>query len=132
MSCFYAVFWHLDSLAWIMNLFTGSIWILINLKISFMSSSDHPILTMKISVTNFCKFRYFADFDTKNFLLDQNSFEWIAFCWVLCILNLLWNFQICYHYHLPLIIILILFNWVLCKVLGKRYKVFHLWLTIRS
>ena len=47
----------------------------INSKISFMSSGDKPILTLKISVTNFCRFRYFADFDIRILLLGQNSFE---------------------------------------------------------
>ena len=41
----------------------------INLEISFMNSGDHPILTLKISVINFCRFRYFADFDIKILLL---------------------------------------------------------------
>ena len=40
-----------------------------------MDSGDKPILTLKISVTNFFKFQYFADFDIKIVLLDQNSFE---------------------------------------------------------
>ena len=39
-----------------------------------MSSGDQPILTWKISVTNFCRLQYFADFDIKIVLLDQNSF----------------------------------------------------------
>ena len=38
----------------------------INLKISFMNSGDQPILTLKISVMNLCRFRYFADFDIKH------------------------------------------------------------------
>ena len=46
-----------------------------NLKISFMSSGDQPILTLKISVTNFCRFQYFADSDAKILLLGQNSLE---------------------------------------------------------
>ena len=41
----------------------------INLKISFMNSGDQPILTLKISVMNLCRFRYFADFDIKHLLL---------------------------------------------------------------
>ena len=40
-----------------------------------MSSGDKPILTWKISVTDFCRRQYFAYFDTKLVLLDQNSFE---------------------------------------------------------
>ena len=40
-----------------------------------MNSGDQPILTMKISITNFWRSRYFADFDTKILLLDQNNFE---------------------------------------------------------
>ena len=40
-----------------------------------MSSGDKPVLTLKISVTNFTRFRYFADFDIKIVLLSQNSFE---------------------------------------------------------
>ena len=47
----------------------------INLKISFTSSGDQPILTLKISVTNFSRCRYFTDFDIKILLLGQNSFE---------------------------------------------------------
>ena len=35
------------------------------------------------------------------------------------ILNLYWNLKIFYH---CLLIITVLFNWNLCKVLGKRYK----------
>ena len=38
------------------------------------------ILTLKISVTNFCKFQYFEKFNVKSVLLGQNSFELIAFC----------------------------------------------------
>ena len=30
----------------------------------------------------FCGFCYFAGFDIKIVLLVQNSFDWIAFCWV--------------------------------------------------
>ena len=44
----------------------------INSKISFMSSGDKTIL---ISVTNFCRFRYFADFDIRILVLGQNSSE---------------------------------------------------------
>ena len=51
-----------------------------NLKMSFMSSGDTPISTLNISVTNFCRLPYLPDFDIKNALLDQNYFEWIAFC----------------------------------------------------
>ena len=36
-----------------------------NLKIPFMSSGDKPILILKITVTNFCRLQYFADFDIK-------------------------------------------------------------------
>ena len=46
-----------------------------NSKKSFMSSGDKPILTLKISVRNFCRFRYFADFDIRILLLGLNSFE---------------------------------------------------------
>ena len=60
----------------------------INLKILFMVSVDKPILTLKTSVTNVCRFQYFADFNIKIVLLCQNSSEWIALSWVLCILNL--------------------------------------------
>ena len=48
---------------------------LINSKISLVSSGDKLILTLKISVTNFCRLLYFADFDIKFVLLGQNSFE---------------------------------------------------------
>ena len=47
----------------------------INSKISFMNSGDKPILTLKISVTNFYRFRYFADFDIRIVFLGQNKFE---------------------------------------------------------
>ena len=47
---------------------------LINSNISFMSSGDKPILTSKISILIFFKFRYFADFDIKIVLLGQSSF----------------------------------------------------------
>ena len=47
-----------------------------------MSSGDKPILTLKILVSNFCIFRYFADFDFKIVVLGQNNFESIASCWV--------------------------------------------------
>ena len=36
-----------------------------------MSSSDKPILTWKISVTFFCRFQYFADFDFKSVLRPE-------------------------------------------------------------
>ena len=39
----------------------------INSKISFMSSSEKPILSLKISVTNFSRFSYFEDFDLKKY-----------------------------------------------------------------
>ena len=52
----------------------------INLKIPFMSSSDHPVLTLKVSVMCFCRFWYCTDFDIKVLLLSQNSFVWIGFC----------------------------------------------------
>ena len=51
-------------------------------KVSFMSSGDKPILTLQISVTNFCRFWHFADFDFKIVLLGQNSFQPFSFCWV--------------------------------------------------
>ena len=69
---------HLDPLACIANLFAGSI-ILINSKVSFMSSGDKPILTSKISLINFCRFRYLEDFDFKIVHFGQNSSEPIAF-----------------------------------------------------
>ena len=40
-----------------------------------MSSGDKPILTLKISVKNVCRFQYFADLDIKRVLIAQNSFE---------------------------------------------------------
>ena len=52
----------------------------IDLKISFISSDNKSILTLKLLVTKFFKFWYFPDFDIKIELLGQNSFEWIAFC----------------------------------------------------
>ena len=36
-----------------------------------MSSGDKTILILKISVTDFCRFRYFADLDIKIVLLGQ-------------------------------------------------------------
>ena len=54
----------------------------INLKISLVSSSNKLILIMKISATNFWRFRYFADFDIKIVFWGHNSVEWISFCWV--------------------------------------------------
>ena len=53
----------------------------INLKISLVNSGGKPFLALKISVTNFCRFRYFEDFYIKIELLGQNRFDWIAFCW---------------------------------------------------
>ena len=38
-------------------------------KISFISSCGKPILTLKISATNFSRFQYFADFDFEIALL---------------------------------------------------------------
>ena len=67
--CFYVIFCGLDPLGWIA----------INSKKQFMSSGDKPILNLKISVTNFGRFRYFVDFDIKIVLLARNSFQWIAF-----------------------------------------------------
>ena len=40
-----------------------------------MSSGDKPILTLKISFSNFFGFQYFADFGIKIVFLRQNSFE---------------------------------------------------------
>ena len=85
-------------------------------KISFMSSGDKPNLTLKISVTNFCRYRV-------NTLL--------LFSWVLRILNLYWNFKIFRHCHL-LWIISVLFKWILSKVLPKRYKFSHWKFIFRS
>ena len=44
----------------------------INSKISFMSSGDRPILTLKMKIldSNFFRFKYFANFDIKIVLLD--------------------------------------------------------------
>ena len=36
-----------------------------------MSSGEKPIVTLKISVTKFCRFQYFEDFDSKFLLLGQ-------------------------------------------------------------
>ena len=47
----------------------------INSKMYLMSSDHKPVLTLKIPVTNFFRFRYFADFDIKTALLSQNNFE---------------------------------------------------------
>ena len=63
----------------------------INSKISFMSSGDKPILTLKISVTNFFRFQYFTDFDIRIVLFGQNN---LLLNWVLCILNLYWSFKV--------------------------------------
>ena len=38
-----------------------------------MSSGDKPTWTWKISLTNFCRFQYFGDFDIKTVLFGQNS-----------------------------------------------------------
>ena len=42
----------------------------INSKIYLMSSGDKPVLTLKISITNFFRFQYFADFNIKIALLS--------------------------------------------------------------
>ena len=55
----------------------------IDSKISVMSSGNKPILTLKISVANFSRFRYFADFDIR-IVPGQNSFARIAFCYIEC------------------------------------------------
>ena len=89
---FYAIFCRMNPLEWIAN-YSWGVWFFdkfirggygfsINLKITFMSSGDKPILTLKISVSNFCIFRYFADFDFKIVVLGQNNFGSIASCWV--------------------------------------------------
>ena len=58
---FYVIFCHLDPMAWIANY---SKWVSFgSFKISFMSSGDKPILTLKISV------KLFADFDILQILL---------------------------------------------------------------
>ena len=75
----------------------------IDLKISLMNSGDKPILTLYVSLTNLFRYQYFADFDIKIVFLGQTSFEWIAFCWVFCILNLHGSFKIFCHCHLLLI-----------------------------
>ena len=48
----------------------------INSKISFMSSGNKQLLSLKVSVTIFCRVWYFGNFDIKTVHLDQNSFEW--------------------------------------------------------
>ena len=63
---FRVMFCHLDPLAEIANLFAGNVF-LINSKISFMSSGDKPVLTLKASFINVFRFQYFADFDIKFF-----------------------------------------------------------------
>ena len=45
----------------------------INSKISLVSSGNELILIMKISATNFCRFRYFADFDIQIVLFGHND-----------------------------------------------------------
>ena len=57
----YAIFFSLNPLAYIANLF-ANYGFLMNSKISFRSSGDNPI---KISLKKFCRFRHFADFDIK-------------------------------------------------------------------
>ena len=42
-----------------------NILISLNLKISFMSLGDQPILTLRISVTNFLQISIVSDFDIK-------------------------------------------------------------------
>ena len=44
-----------------------------NSKISLVSSGNELILIMKISATNFCRFRYFTDFDIKIVLFGHNG-----------------------------------------------------------
>ena len=44
-----------------------------------MSSGNKPVLTLKILVTNFCRFQYFTDFNFKIVLIGQNNFESVAF-----------------------------------------------------
>ena len=111
---FHAIFqFHTKLSTWLFDLHTN--WYADHSqKISFLSSGDKPILTLKISAKNFCRFHYFADFDTIILLLGQISFELIAYCWVLCILNLYLNFKDFGHCHL-LLIISLLFKWILCK-----------------
>ena len=55
----------------------------INSKISVMSSGDQPILIWRISVKNFTDVNILQILILKLYThLAQNSFEWIAFCWV--------------------------------------------------
>ena len=51
-----------------------------NLKKSVMRLGEKPISALKISVTNVCRFQYFADIYIKIVLLGQNSSERITFC----------------------------------------------------
>ena len=57
----------------------GEYRLLIKLKMLFVGSGDQPIVTLKISVTDFWRFRYSADLKIEIFSLGQNSFERIAF-----------------------------------------------------
>ena len=44
-----------------------------------MNLGGNQILALKISVTNFWRFRYFVDFDIKIVPSAQITFEWKAF-----------------------------------------------------
>ena len=113
-------FCRLNPLAWIANLFAGSMgfWV--------MSSGDKPIRTLKISVTNVCRFQYFAHFNIKFVLLRKNSFEWIAFCSVEYCVFLIYTETLKSCHCRLFLIISVLFNWTSCKVLDKRYKMSRL------
>ena len=80
----------------------------INSKVSFMNSGDKPSLTWKISVTNFCGFRHFADFVFKIVLLGQNRFQPFAFCWVeYCVIYIEYWFIFEYYIYIDLYLIYI-------------------------
>ena len=94
----------------------------INLKISLVNSGGKPFLALKISVTNFCRFRYFEDFYIKIELLGQNRFDWIAFCWgEYFVFQTYIEFFFFFYFRL-LLSISVLFSWIQLKSEVKGIK----------
>ena len=107
--CFCSIFYCLDPLTWIVNLFARSM--------TFQHIRKYHSWDQVISQIQLWKYQsqIFVDIERIAYLLS----------WVLCILNLYWNFKIFRSCHLRLIIS-VLFKWIHCKVFRKRCKISHL------
>ena len=107
-------FWIYSQGVWFFNKFENIIY-----ELSWWANFDFENLSHKfLKISIFRRFWYKnCTFRPKQFWLNS-----LLLRRVLYILNLYWNFTIFHHCHL-LLIISVLFNWILSRVLDKRYKI---------